>query len=96
MSIWHGLRERFALLHRERRDRELDEEIRFHLDTETMRLEDNGYTPDDARRRAVERFGDTNTIVLATRDARGDQPLEGTMQDVRYALRVLSRNPGIT
>ena len=96
MSIWHALRERLALLRRDERDRELDEEIRFHLDIETRRLEEVGLTTADARRRAVETFGDPVAIAEATRDARGDLPLEGTMQDVRYAMRALSRNPGFT
>jgi predicted permease len=96
MSIWHALRERLALLHRDERDRELDEEIRFHIDVETSRHEAVGLSSADARRRAIERFGDPTAIAVATRDARGNQPLEGTMQDVRYALRALSRNPGFT
>jgi len=96
MSIWHGLRERLALLRRDDRDRELDEEIRFHLDVETSRLETAGLSTAEARRRAVEVFGDPAAIALATRDARGGLPLEGTMQDVRYAIRALSRNPGFT
>ena len=96
MGIWHAWRERLSLMRREQRDRELDEEIRHHLDTEAHRLQAAGCSPADAQRRALERFGDPSEIVLATRDARGDQPLEGTMQDVRYAMRALSRNPAFT
>lgn len=69
MSIWHALRERLALLRRDQRDLELDEEIRFHLDVETNRLEAAGLSRGDARLQAMERFGNPIDVALASRDA---------------------------
>ena len=47
-----------ALLHRDAADRELDEELAFHLELETEKHLRAGMSPDDARRRAVLAFGD--------------------------------------
>lgn len=94
MSWLNALRERVSLLRRDQRDRELNEEIAQHLAAEAQRLVSQGLPPDEARREALNRFGDPVEVADATRDARGHQPLENAMQDVRYALRSLSRNPG--
>jgi predicted permease len=96
MSWWHAWRERLSLLRTDERDRELLQEIAHHIDLETARLITHGLAADDARRQAIERFGEPLSVAEATRDARGDRPLEGTMQDIRYAVRTLSRNPGFT
>ena len=46
-----------ALLHAERANNELDEEILFHLEQETAKLERSGLSPDEARRQAMLAFG---------------------------------------
>ncbi len=43
--------------HRERLDRDIDRELRFHVDEETNRLVASGLTPEEARRTALATFG---------------------------------------
>jgi putative ABC transport system permease protein len=78
------------------RDRELEREIAHHLELETARQLEHGYTPAAARQLALERFGDPRRIAEHTRDERGDQLMEGGMQDLRWAIRSLRKNPGFT
>src|SRR4051812_12093631 len=100
MSWIDALRERminrFAA---DRRDAELDEEIRHHLEIETERLRRRGHDRAIARKLALERLGDPDWIKRATRDERATTPivsLAGASQDVRWAIRSLARQPGFT
>jgi putative ABC transport system permease protein len=71
----------------------LDDDIRDHIDRETQDNIDRGMSPEEARRQALLKFGN---IALAKEDTRAVwswQGLEHLAQDVRYALRVLRRNP---
>lgn len=82
-----------ALLRRDAVDRELDEEMRFHLDMEVARLVKGGVPPAEARRRALLAFGGVDRAVEAHRDARGTRLLADLAADVRYAARSLGRAP---
>ncbi len=97
MSWLHGIQNRLANLFRgDAHDRELAEEISYHLELETARQITRGLTPEAARQRALARFGDTADIRQATRDERGTQTLEAGVQDFRWALRGLRRQFGFT
>ena len=97
MAWFHGLRDWLdARLRGARRDRELDEEIRFHLELETARQRQHGHQPAAAYARAVQRFGHVARLTDETRDARGPYYLEGTMHDLRWATRSLRSQPGFT
>lgn len=97
MAWFHGVRERLSAWYRaEARDRELDAEIAHHLDLETDRLQRAGLAPAAARRRALERFGDPVHFAESTRAARGRPALEGTVQDLRYAVRTLGKQRGFS
>ena len=97
MGWLHALRERTSSLFRGTvRDRELDEEIRFHLDLETARQVQRGAAPDAARVRALAAFGNPHRIADATRAERGAQLMEGGMQDIRWAARSLRKQAGFT
>ena len=97
MGWWHGFRERLSAWSRPAgRDRDLETEIAHHLDLEADRLQRTGLAPADARRRALDRFGDPAEIAASTRVARGRPPMEGTVQDVRYAIRTLVKQRGFS
>ncbi|HET9982737.1 MAG TPA: ABC transporter permease [Longimicrobiales bacterium] len=98
MSLVSDWRERLgALLARRRVEREMAEEIGFHLEMEARRLEaERGLAPEAARREAARSFGGVDQYAEATRDARGVRPVEDLLRDVRLAARLLVRAPGFT
>lgn len=95
---WPGwLRERVrGLVLRAREDAEMDEELREHIERQTLENERLGMSAAEARRRALIDFGNVEAIREEVRDARGVAFIEQTIADVRYAGRALRRNPGFT
>jgi len=72
---------------------DLDDEIRFHLEMEAGRLERAGMPPEEARRQAMIRFGGIERQKQRTREARGTDLVEDVMQDLKYAVRMMLKNP---
>ncbi|HEX2252889.1 MAG TPA: ABC transporter permease [Thermoanaerobaculia bacterium] len=92
-----GLREGLrSLAFRSREERELDEELRFHLDMETEKNRAAGMDPQEARRRARIAFGGVARTAEAVREARGTGWLHDLVADLRFALRTFRRSPGFT
>jgi putative ABC transport system permease protein len=90
-----GLLRRFLnTIARSESDRELEEEIRGHIDERTAELTRGGLSGEEARRRALERFGNQTLAVQRTREAETLQWLEVTARDVRTGTRRLVKNPG--
>ncbi|HVT46441.1 MAG TPA: ADOP family duplicated permease [Vicinamibacterales bacterium] len=85
--LWNTLRP-------SRADRDLEDELRLHLDLEVERLQRTGYTPEAARRAAVGRVGALGSSVEAVRDRRGLPLLADVARDVRVGWRGLRRTPG--
>jgi predicted permease len=81
-------------LRRKQRDRELDDELGFHVDAHARDLINEGIPPDEARRRALAAFGGTAPIKELTRDAKGGRWIEDFFADLRYAARALRHQPG--
>lgn len=92
-SLLHRLR---TLGGRRRLERELDEELRFHLEAQIEENLERGMTPKEARTAALRTFGGVEQVKEACRDERGLPWLETTIQDVRWALRSLRRSPAFT
>ncbi|HJR08825.1 MAG TPA: ABC transporter permease [Pyrinomonadaceae bacterium] len=85
-----------ALLRREEMEGELDEELRFHIEKEIEQNVARGMSPAEARRVALVDFGGMERVREECRDARGVRLLEDIIQDLRYALRVLTKSPAFT
>ena len=85
-----------AVVLRGRVERELDEELRFHIECEAQKLECAGLSRREAQRRARLELGGAEQTKEACRDARGTALLESVLRDVRYAVRVLRGSPGFT
>jgi putative ABC transport system permease protein len=81
------LRRARALTSRARLDRELDEELRSHLEMEVEYNVRQGLPPDEARARAVREFGGVARVREEAREARGLGPLEELGRDARIAAR---------
>src|SRR2546423_1425949 len=75
---------------------ELDDEIRFHLETRAAELEQSGLSHDDARRQARREFGSETRMREESRSAWKFQWLEDLVADLRYAFRSFRRSPGFT
>jgi predicted permease len=94
MRVWHILHSRLrSLLFRARREADLREELQFHLERETERLEAAGMHTDAARLQAIRTFGAVEPTKEACRDARGMNLLDNVVRDVRYASRSFRRAP---
>src|SRR5512143_2961020 len=94
---WSDLRYRLrALFQRGALERELDDELAFHLEREAEKLERVGLPRHEALRQARLAFGGIDRIKDDTRDARGVALLDVVARDVRYALRGLRLTPGFT
>ena len=93
MSTIKGARARLrALLRRRAAERDLDEELRFHIEMETEKNIRAGFSATEARRRALRDFGWLELTKEAYRDVAG-RWLEELAADIRYALRALRRAP---
>src|SRR5262245_22047160 len=77
-------------------DRELDEELGYHLDQQIDANIARGMTPDAARTAAPRAIGGIEQRKEECRDTRGISPLENVLRDLRLAIRQLRKQPGFT
>jgi predicted permease len=75
---------------------DLERELQSDLELEEEEQRAIGLSQEDARYAARRFFGNVTLIREQTREVWGWVRLENFVQDVRYALRQLSRNPGFT
>jgi predicted permease len=85
-----------ALFHRRQWERDLDDELRNHLELRAADLVRRGLSPEAAARQARIEFGAAGTFREDCRQAHGLRWLEELRQDVRYVFRTLRRSPGFT
>src|SRR6476469_6760110 len=83
-----------SLFQRERLERELDTELRYHLDMLVDQNIAQGMSRDAARREALRVFGAVEGIKDDVRDNWMSRFFQVGAQDVRYGVRSLRRNPG--
>ena len=85
-------------------ERDVDQELDFHIAMRTQKLIGAGLAPDAARAKALERFGDMHTIrdscldidYQRERAMRRTNYLSNLRQDIAYALRSMRQNVGFT
>ena len=93
MRIWNSARARLAsIVFRNRREAELSEELRDHLERETHRLIAAGVDPAEARLRARKAFGSVELVKEESRDARGITFVDHLRRDTRHGVRRLARD----
>ena len=83
-----------GLVRRGSMERRLDAEMRFHVDMLTEQHIRAGRSPSDARRAALAAFGGLERFKDDARDEYRSRLVDELGQDIRYAVRVIRRNPG--
>src|SRR5215475_1706977 len=94
--VWRLWRRLLSLPRRRRHEREMEEEMRFHLD---MQIEQNlasGMAAEEAHYAARRQFGNQTWLKEVSREMWSLNSIEKLIQDLRYGARMLVKNPGFT
>src|SRR5215468_9091326 len=93
LQLWRRL---LFYFRRDRFDRELEDEMRFHIE---MKAEENagaGMGPLEARYAAQRQFGNQTLLREVSREMWAVRSIEMLFQDLRYGVRMLLKNKGFT
>ena len=90
------LRRITALFRREHLEADLDAEVRAHLEMAAEMNNRSGMREEEAWREAIRNFGGVEQTKELYREQRGLPMIETTLQDLRFGLRMLRRNPGFS
>ena len=92
-DLWFRLR---AILGVGAGDRDLDDELAFHVEHEIDKLVASGLSPREAARRAHLAFGGVEQVKEHYRDTRGLRPVEwfvDIVREIRHAVQLLAKSP---
>jgi hypothetical protein len=84
------------LFTRPRVERDLDDELRAYLDQSTGEKREAGMSAEEARRAALIELGGLEQVKEEVRQVRSGQMLDQFLQDLRYGIRTLHKNPAFT
>jgi hypothetical protein len=85
-----------SLIRRGKLEREMEEEMRFHLEMQVEQNLEAGMAAKDARYAARRQFGNQPWLKEANREMWSLNSIETLVQDLRYSARMLTKKPGFT
>src|SRR5215470_2767102 len=85
-----------SIFRRRQVERDLDEELQYHLDNKIEELLSRGLDPAEARNAALRAMDGLTQRKEECRDARRVNLIDNAIQDFRYGVRVLAKAPGFT
>src|SRR6059036_3445591 len=83
-----------GLFGKRRQEKELEEEVRSHLEMAAQERAERGEKKGEAQRAARREFGNVELVKEVTRDVWGWRLLEDLYEDARFGLRKLHKSPG--
>ncbi len=92
-NLFSGIK---ALFHKQRRDQELDEELRAFRDASAEEKIRRGLDPQQALRAARVEMGSIETVKEKIRSSTWESIAESIWDDIRYSFRMMTRSPGFT
>jgi predicted permease len=92
-QLWRRL---LFYLRRDQFDRELEEEMRFHLEMKAQENAESGMRLEEARYAARRQFGNQTLLREISRDMWGVRSIDALFQDVRFGMRMLLKTPSFT